>query len=188
MGGGGTKTEYVQSPEQREMYQKFMPMMEQMTDRAMKGQPIYDVPEMPDSEMYSPTKDWWQNVSPEIKQGLWQPYQDSANQLSEQFGGQGMMGSPLTGTTGAFGNALGQQVASRAGAQMPMQAWQMGAEARALPLQHRQDMISANRMPWEVIPGMMGGTYSTPVVNQRGGGAEAFGSAAFTTMMMLMLL
>ena len=230
-GGGGSDVEYTQSPEQREIFGYLSPLIQQATSRGLAGEPAWNVDAPPDvfdpktgipsmqgvlsdTPMYNtdfmqPTQQWWNNVSPDVKSGLWSPYKEAGNQLSEQLGGQGQWGSARGGPSGAAGAAMGQLMSE--GAQnVPLQAWQMGQEGRAADLaksqtgyqnQLQESMADWNRYgtdyqnqmtqwqmeqqaiqyPFTAAPGMLGGTYSQPVVNpgspdQTGAAMGAFAS------------
>ncbi len=92
-GSSGSKVKYSQSPEQQEMYDMLQPYMEQAFSQGgwdiseppdprneipsmqgvISGVPMYN---LPSAESLQPTQQWWQGVSPDVKQGLWQPYED----------------------------------------------------------------------------------------------------------------
>lgn len=218
-GGSDSGVEYAQSPEQRQMYSYLAPMMQMMTQRTGAGQPLWDTSQPPDprdeipsmqgvisdtpmynipsAESLQPTQQWWEGVSPDVKQGLWQPYTEASQQLSEYMGGRGQMGSPRGGFTGAAGAGMGE-IMARGAQNVPMQAWEMGSQGRmadwqaqlgrnqqgyqnrlqeALTDYGRYEQAFGGQMqrwgvenqamaaPWSAIPGMMGGTYSSPVVN-----------------------
>jgi len=148
-GGSSSKVSYRQSPEQRKVGESVYPLIQQMYGRAGRGEGAWDVPDMPSAmenmpsmqgalsgvPMYSipqaqqPTQDWWNNVSGDVKQGLWAPYKEAGAQLSEMMGGQGQWGSMRGGPSGAAGAAMGK-IASEGARQVPLQAWQMGQEGR----------------------------------------------------------
>ena len=287
-GGGGTttKTEYVQSPEQRQIYQKVLPAITQIGQRAA-GQigplwepgPAPDVPLAPtmagaltgvqdpsaagiftgveDPSMAGvlsgyapytvpqavmPSAEWYQGIAPEVRAGIWAPYEEAATAMTGRLESLGQLGAARPGGSAAAGAALGKFTAE-AGQQAGLQAWQMTAPQL---MQRRQELLerdmlsrqelqresvadyeSAGRMaefarkerladygtlgqragferqermadiqalaaqqqtgfgletegwrqrlaeqqfPYMVLPGLAGGTYSTPVVTQQGGG------------------
>ena len=156
----------------------------------LSGVPMYN---LPSSESLQPTQQWWQGVSPDVKAGLWQPYKEAGSQLAEQMGGQGQWGSMRGGPSGAAGAAMGE-IASKGALQVPMQAWQMGEQGRMTDYQselNRNQQDYQNRLQeamadygrheqafgggmerWRqsqslygAIPGMLGGTYSQPIVD-----------------------
>jgi len=156
----------------------------------MSGVPMYGIPS---SESLQPTQQWWQGVSPDVKAGLWQPYKEAGAQLSEMMGGRGQWGSMRGGPSGAAGAAMGK-IASEGAMQVPLQAWGMGEQGRMAGYQAelgRSQQDYQNRLResltdygrheqafgggmerWRqsqslygAIPGMMGGTYSQPVVD-----------------------
>lgn len=154
-GGSSGGVEYAQSPEQREIYGYLAPMAQMMSQRGMAGQPLWegtpapdvfnvreggipsmrgvlsdvDMYQLPSQDLVQPTKQWWGDVSPDVKEGLWAPYKEAGAQLSEQMGGMGQWGSARGGPSGSAGAAMGTLTAK--GAQnVPLQAWQMGQEGR----------------------------------------------------------
>lgn len=138
--GGGTSTEYKQSDEARNIMQALMPMIQglgqygteryfggapQMGAPSMKGvlssQPMYDVP-----EAVAPTADWFSNLSPEVKTGLYAPYAEAGRGLMETMGSRGQLGSARGGLSGATGAAMGE-LAGKAAQDVGLNAWQMTA-------------------------------------------------------------
>jgi len=89
----------------------------------LSGIPMYDVPQF---NIPQPTSGWFDSMSPEIKQGLYEPYNESGRQMLELMGSRGQVGSGSSGYTGAAGVALGE-LGSRAGRDVGMNAWNMMA-------------------------------------------------------------
>ena len=142
MGSSGAETEYTQSPEARQMMQAIMPMIQgmgqygtqryfggapQMGAPSMAGvlssQPMYDIPN-PSTAM--PTADWYGALAPEVKAGLYAPYQEAGQTLMEQMGSRGQLGSQRDGFSGAAGAAMGK-LAGEAAKNVGLNAWQMTA-------------------------------------------------------------
>jgi hypothetical protein len=147
MGGGGgskTKTEFVQSPEQRQLFQTFLPM----AHRVAQGQPLWDVP-----EPITPTGEWFQGIAPEVRQGLWAPYQEAGQQLGEMFGSRGQLGSPRAGPSGAYGAAMGS-FAADASKDVGIQAWQMVGGPQQ---QQRAEILQSRMAPFQMAPAFMSG-------------------------------
>jgi hypothetical protein len=138
--GGGTETEFVQSPEARRMLSAIMPMVQglgqygtqryfggepQMGAPSMSGvltsQPMYDIPD-PSSAM--PTANWFNNLAPEIKAGLYAPYAEAGRGLMEAMGSRGQLGSQKAGMSAASGQAMGE-LAGQAAKNVGLSAWQM---------------------------------------------------------------
>ena len=143
-----------------------------------------------------PTKGWYDNMSPEIKQGMWEPWNDAANQLQMNMGGQGQLGTPGAGYSGAAGTGLGQLYAD-AGQQVGMQAWNMmqpgqqamwqanlGRNVQEYQTslqpwqQNHQSEMEAWRMPYSMAPGLMTGSYPTGLVTQSGNPWAGAGAGA----------
>ena len=154
-GGSSGGTDYVQSPEQRQIYGYLAPLAQIMSQRGQAGQPLWegtpapdvfnvreggipsmrgtlsgvDMYQLPSQDLVQPTSQWWGDVSPDVKAGLWAPYKEAGAQLAEQLGGRGQWGSARGGPSGAAGAALGE-IAARGAQQVPLQAWQMGEAGR----------------------------------------------------------
>jgi hypothetical protein len=156
-GGGGSDVDYKTSPEQKDLFNISKYGLLDMLFRGKTGQGLYNIPQ----SMY-PTKDWWKNLSPEIKSGINAPVMDMAKQMGEQFGSQGQMGSSMTGPSGAFGNALGEAVGRTWGPQSAMTGWNMMQPSAQAELQNQQ-------APWNMMSAFLGqGSQLTPqpVVSQ----------------------
>lgn len=210
--GGGSEPSigYAQSPEQRQIYGMVAPYLQQAFSQggwniseppdprneipSMQGVlsdiPMYDIPS---TEMLQPTQQWWEGVSPDVKAGLWQPYQEASQQLTEYMGGRGQMGSARGGFSGSAGAGMGEIMAQGA-MNVPLQAWQMGEQGRmagwgaelgrnqrgyqnlvqeALTDYGRHEQAFGGQMQqWGMenqlfggVPSMLGGTYPSSVVN-----------------------
>lgn len=216
-GGSSPGVSNYQSPEQTQMYQTLMPMISQMAQAGTSGQPLWQTGQPPSAQdnipsmqgvmsgvpMYDipqaqqPTSQWWEGVSPDVKQGLWQPYKEAGQQLSEVMGGQGQWGSERGGPSGAAGAAMGE-IAAQGARNVPMQAWEMGQQGRqnmwgaqlganqqGYQNQLQESMADFGRYgtdyqnqmqrwgmeqqaiqaPWQIAPGLIGGTYGENVVD-----------------------
>ncbi len=138
--GGDSSVEYTQSPEQRQLFQSIMPMVQGLagygTERyfgdaplmgapSMSGvltsQPMYDIPS-PATAM--PTADWWGSLAPQVKAGLYAPYAEAGEGLMAAMGGRGQLGSARGGFSGAAGAAMGE-LASNAARDVGLNAWRM---------------------------------------------------------------
>jgi predicted lipid-binding transport protein (Tim44 family) len=142
--GGGSKVEYSQSPEQRQIMGAVMPLFQGLSEYGqsryfggapqmgapsmsgvLTGQPMYDIP---DPSMAMPTANWFGSLSPEVKAGLYAPYMEAGQGIAEMMGARGQMGSGSSGHTGAFGAAMGE-LAGQAARDVGLNAWQMTAPA-----------------------------------------------------------
>ena len=199
-GGSDPNVEYAQSPEQRQISQMMMPILGQMygwepsggggnigstgggggkgslfkdaiqQEFGMGGYEYTGAPwEAPAYDQ--PTADWYSNLSPDIMGGLQQPYIEAQQQGMELLGGSA--GSARGGATGAAGAMTGDIMGQMA-RNVPMQAWQMGAQGRASEYQSQM-------LPYTGALAGISGTYPNPVVNpgdSSGGAGGAFGGAA----------
>ena len=86
----------------------------------------YDIPQVPymDPQQAMPTTSWYNNMSPQVRAGLWEPYEQGANLLTERMGAGGQAGSAMGGFSGAYGDAMGRYYAD-AQNKVGMQAWGM---------------------------------------------------------------
>jgi len=120
-GGGSTKTEYVQSPEAAALYEAALPGIQRMSQAASSGQPLWNAGnistsslgyyptsfspyEVPSSSMLMPSAANLGNIAPEIRTAVWEPYQEAAGNLIEQYGGG--YGSARGGVSGAGAGVL----------------------------------------------------------------------------------
>lgn len=138
--GGGSKVQYSQSPEQRQIMQSTLPMFQGLAqygqERYFGGQPNMGAPSMagvlssqpmydiPDPSMAMPTANWYNSIAPEVKAGLYAPYIEAGQGLMEQMGARGQTGGASTGYTGAAGAAMGE-LAGQAARDVGLNAWQM---------------------------------------------------------------
>jgi hypothetical protein len=124
-------------------------------------------PPYPVTQAPQPTSDWWNSISPDVRSGIWQPYQEAGNQMMEKLGSVGQLGNPRGGASGVAGMAM-SELAAKAGQQAGLQGWNMmqpGAMAQyALENQ-------AIRDPFSLTPSYLGAgsSYgSTLIGNQPG--------------------
>jgi len=138
--GGGSQVKYSSSPEQRQIMQALMPLLQGQgqygQERYFGGQPQQGAPSMsgvltgqqmydiPDPTMAMPTSQWYNSIAPEVKAGLYAPYVEAGQGIGEMMGSRGQMGSAGSGHTGAYGAAMGE-LAGQAAQNVGMQAWNM---------------------------------------------------------------
>lgn len=164
--------------------------------------PMYNIP-----TAVGPTEAWYGGLSPDVMAGVWAPYNEGAKQMLELMGG-----STRGGYSGATGAALGKYF-SDAATDVGLQAWNMSqpglmanwqAELAANQMGYAnlmqegmtdyqnelarqqadyQSAMQAWQMPYSAL-GLIGGSYSTPVVQQQPGLLDIAG-AAFPWAMML---
>jgi hypothetical protein len=222
-GGGSTKTEYAQSPEQQAGFNALMPTYQNIgsagartplgyTDKHQWHQQHRSTP----AQLHKgttcltplrPLKTGGTVSHLPVMAGLNAPWNDARNQMFESLGQAGSLGSAGAGMSGAAGAALGEFESNRAN-QMGLQAWnmmqpglmnqwqgQLGANQYLTGMQNaaeqqqygtnyqnqlnqqQQDygmsqnlwnqQIAANQAPFHLAPGLMGGTYSTPIVSEQ---------------------
>jgi len=177
-GGGGsstTQTSYVQSPEARQVMQAMMPAVQRVGAAGATGQALVDVPDLPQvSDAPMPTQGWFSNLDPNIMAGIREPYEQASQDLMEQMGAAGVGGSATAGLSGIGQKGL-ESFWSRAAPQMGMTAWNMinpnamaqwtAEQQRAGKLQGQE--FQARMAPYQIIPGMAGGSMPTPVTTQQ---------------------
>ena len=110
---------------------------------------IYDIPS---GEGLQPTSGWYNSIAPEVRQGMWEPWNDASNQMMANMSGIGQLGSPGAGMSGAALNAQGSLYAD-AGQQVGMQAWNMmqpGQQAMwQANLGRNTDQYNTSLIPWQ---------------------------------------
>jgi hypothetical protein len=174
-GGGGGGNNQPQFPQEiRDLWGLAQPMAERMGTAGLSGQPLWNVPSMPQVPgPVLPSQEWYSGIAPEVKAGLWAPYQEAGHQLTEVLGSQGQLGSARGGFSGAAGAALGS-LAAKGAQNVGMQAWnmtapQMGQYRDQLyqgALQQRGEVMQAQQAPWSMFPSYMGGMGQMPMYAQ----------------------
>ena len=152
---GGSKVSYTQSPEQQQVFQQLMPLVKMLTQAGQGGTSPWQIPSI---ESLMPSKGWYENMDPNIMQGIREPYVDASQQLTESLGYGA--GSARGGASGTLGGSQAD-FWSKAGTQMGQQAWGMVSPIQQMGWQAE---LQGNQFPFTAMPGMMGGTYSQPVV------------------------
>ena len=163
--------------------------------------PIYT-----DPQQAMPTAGWYNNMSPEVRAGLWEPYEQGADLLTERMGAGGQAGSASGGMSGAYGDAMGRYYAD-AQKGVGMQAWQMQQPALMQAMQQNygsgmagwQSILGRNQnlwqqnlqqqmYPYQVMQSLFGQAgQSTPVVNPGDqSGQQAMQLASMIAMMAMM--
>lgn len=135
---------------------------------------LYDIPQLPSvsADSLLPTSNWFTNLSPEVKAGLWNPYNEAADQMLEQMGLTGSAGSARGGYSGAAGAAMGK-LYSDAANDVGLQAWNMISPLQQAAWSENvnregtqwEAQLQQNMLPYTILPGLLGGTYSTPIVD-----------------------
>lgn len=144
-GGGGGSTEYVQSPEARQIMEMMMPTIQRIAQAGAPGAPTplwetampsgamgYDVPSpygIPDTTGMMPTAATMGAISPEVKAGVMAPYKEAEQQLMETLGAGNILGSARGGFSGAGATGLGRYWADAA-PEYTKSLWDMVAPAQ----------------------------------------------------------
>ena len=167
----------------------------------------YNVPQTPtiNPQQAMPYSGW--TPSPQVMAGLWEPYQQGANLLTERMAAGGQAGSAMGGFSNAYGDAMGRyyQDASK---NIGLQAWQMTQPALMAGMMgnNANNMAQWNAMlgqgrdiwgaqlqeqmyPWQIMGNLMGGgsLQSQPVVNP-GDPTGQYAMQALSTIAMLALM
>lgn len=146
----------------------------------------YNIPGLPQFD--------YENLDPTTRASIERPYMRAMEMAREQLGGQGMLGTQRGGGplfSGAAGQRLGE-MAQEAGPvmaktafnmmmPMQMQGWQADLARNmtgyntalqgigtdfAQEVARRGEVIGQQMLPYSILPGLLGGTYSTPLVQQ----------------------
>lgn len=113
-----------------------------------------------------PTDQLMSSISPSIKAGVWQPYQEAWNNLYSSALGEGLGVSARGGWSGQVGN-LFTDFASKAGTQYGQQLWNMV----------NPNMMAAWQMPYQMAMGSLGQTLPTNVYQPGGSSGFNMGGA-----------
>ena len=154
--GGGSDVDYEWSDEQKQNRRMALPWMQQRAGQSLQGPPQMGAPpdiyNVPSGDGLMPTKGWYDSISPEVKQGLWEPWNDASNQMMQNMSGVGQFGSPGGGMSGAALNAQGSLYAD-AGQQVGQQAWNMMAPGQQAMWQanlgRNVDQYNTSLQPWQ---------------------------------------
>lgn len=147
-GGGDPEISYTQSPEQKKIMRLMMPMLSQLFSGDWQA-PQYPTP----ASMHD-------MLSPGQIGGLQQPFIEAQQQGMELLGMSGGAGSARGGASGTAGAMTGEIMGQMA-TQVPLMAHQMYSPGVASQYQ-------AQMTPYNIMPGMFGGTMPEAVVNQGG--------------------
>jgi hypothetical protein len=186
---GGSSTEYVQSPEAREIMEMMMPTVQRIAEAGQLGGTLWDIPSyglpasyaIPDITSMMPTTATMAAISPDVKAAVMAPYKETEQQLLETLGAGGGLGSARGGFSGQGAAGVGRYWADVApeytqslwGMVAPAQqaGWQAelnraltgyGAElGRSKDIWSQQ--VQAAQFPYTVIPQMAGAAMPTPV-------------------------
>lgn len=154
-------------------------------------QSLYQIPAaptIPSPDIMSPLTAY-NFVAPQVQAGLWQPYQEAERRLLDVLQSRGQLGAPGAGVSGAAAAGLGEfysQAARDIGlgtyqmslpftqmAQQPLsQYW--GAQTGQLG-DIWQAELQRQMMPWQMLPGLLGGSYPTGIAQQGNSLASALG-------------
>jgi hypothetical protein len=195
-GGGGTdlNTQFVQSPQQRAIWNAMKPAFRRYKGFFRTEEPLWSLPalpefpsyEIPDIKSMMPQGDWWGSLDANVRQGIMAPFLEGQKQLFEQFGSKGMAGSARGGASGAFGRAGAEYWAKEAAPQMAMAGWNMISPAlqagwkgelakradtaqagwQAL-MQQYGNQLQQRTWPWQSLSGLAGLGLSYPIVQQQ---------------------
>lgn len=147
-GSSGTKTTYTSSPEQSAVYSALLPLLSGLSNQGVSqlGQANYGAPAAPTAPSMSgvltgvpsynipsvnsmmPSTDWYNSISPEVKAGVWAPYEEGGNMLQEKLGSIGGLGNQRGGVSGEAAAGLGKYY-SNATTQAANQLWGMSQPA-----------------------------------------------------------
>jgi len=119
-GGGGSNTEYVQSPQAQQIMEYMMPAAQRMGEYGGSGKALWNTGglqsslglyptspyNVPSSQMMMPSAANIGSIAPEIQEAAWQPYETAIGNVVEQFGGG--MGSARGGVSGSGANLLSE--------------------------------------------------------------------------------
>ncbi|NIT59327.1 MAG: hypothetical protein GWN00_24825, partial [Aliifodinibius sp.] len=116
------------------------------------GQGLYDIPH-PATAVSA--------VSPLVSPALWNPYMQAEERLMDVLQSRGQLGAPGAGLSGAAAAGLGEFY-EQAARNIGLQSYQLG-----MPIWEQQ--VQREMMPWQMLPGLLGGTYSTGIAQEGGG-------------------
>lgn len=168
MGGSGPSMDFKSSPWQKYIQDWLKPFMNNMSTGNMP-----DMWEIPDISSMMPGKNWWEDLDPNIKAGIREPYKDASKQMLEVMGAKGQVGSASSPYSGSSQTATGKFWEDAAGG-MAQQGWGMVSPALqqgwGAQLAQNQGQYGQEMMPYGMIPGMSQQAAPYPTVNPGSGG------------------
>ena len=179
-GGGGLPGSYSNMPgifgnkgtgiREVDAYNNYLKDYKEYANNFQNSSPVTSLFEAPQAPM--PTSGWYNNIAPEVMQGLWEPYNDAAGQMAEMLNMQGSLGSGGQYTGNAMGNF--GDFYSKAGTQIGTQAWNLMSPGMN---QNYNVELQQKMMPYQLM-GMAPSLMPTGVVqNQPNTGANAMTGA-----------
>lgn len=118
MGSSGSNLSWANSEQLGQIYNQIMPMIYKASWSAQNNQPLST-----NMSGYMPSSGWFNNLSPQVTSGLWEPYNQAAREMINTMSGSGLV-SGRGGYSGAAQTALGKFY-SEAGKGIGTQAWNM---------------------------------------------------------------
>lgn len=157
----------------------------------------YNLPnqEIADVNDYIPQGDIYENVYNKIAPSLWSSYEQNVqNPLVTKFAKSGTLGAPTAGVGGAAMTVLNDS-RQKAGNDISSQAYQMAQAPLTQAMQAENAMnqskyamqssvakaqaelpwqaqIQESQYPYQILPGMLGGTMPQPVTTTKSGGKK----------------
>lgn len=139
-----------QTPEQLATYSALSPMLSSITNAAATGTSPYAIP---DTTGLMPTSDWYSSLSSDVMAGVWAPYTDASNQLTESLGYSS--GSAQAGASGVLGAAQAD-FWSDAGTDVGLQAWNMTSPGLS---QAWTAQLEGNQSSYDMLSSLLQGSY-----------------------------
>ena len=105
-GGSSPQVNYQSSPEQQKMLQAIQPLVEKM---AAFGTGTGGVPyNIPDPQSMMPTAGFMDRLDPNIRAGLFEPFEQGLDILEGRMAGRGQLGNVRAGMSGAAADVFGK--------------------------------------------------------------------------------
>ncbi len=105
-GGNDPQVSYQSSPEQTEMLKAIQPLVERM---AAFGTGTGGVPyNIPDPQSMMPTKGFMDRLDPNVRAGLFEPFEQGLDILEGRMAGRGQLGNVRAGMSGAAADVFGR--------------------------------------------------------------------------------
>jgi len=162
---GKATGKYIQTPQAQAALKQLWPGLTQLGNALSSGGALYNVPQAP-----MPTQGWFSGLDQSIQSGIMEPYTLASQQLAEQLGSYGQLGSARGGVSGAGAAGLGRFWEDAAQG-MGTQAWNM---INPNAMAQYQAQVQSQQLPWATFPSMFGSAMPTPYINQgtSGGGGK----------------
>lgn len=105
--GGGEKPDvtFSSSPQQQQILNQIMPLIQRLSTQGQGGPPAFGIP---NPEALLPSAGFLDRLDPNVRAGLFEPFDRGLDILEGRLSGRGALGNPRAGISGAAADVFGQ--------------------------------------------------------------------------------